>query len=98
MGETAMTRHIAYFIENILRPFIQELEQLFSKCEHLKIDKEEIRFYLISFLNYGLVKTLIWAGVICLFLVLFFIGFFFAVFVCYFIPPMEFPEVYRVAD
>jgi hypothetical protein len=70
-----MTRHIAYFIENIVRPFLKELDDLLGKCEHLKISSEDLSVYLSNVLAYGVVKTLIWAGVICFLAVLFFIGF-----------------------
>ena len=47
-----MTRHIAYFIENILRPFIKDLDGLLGKCEHLKINSEDMERYIDKFLDY----------------------------------------------
>jgi len=68
-----MTRHIAYFIENILRPFITELDDLLGKCEHLKINSEDIKDILADILFY---KTIVaFVGALCFLSFLYFIGF-----------------------
>lgn len=36
------THHIGGFIQNTVKPLVEELDKLLGKCEHLKITKEEI--------------------------------------------------------
>jgi len=37
-----MTHHIGAFIQNTIKPLVEELDKLLGKCEHLKIDKKTL--------------------------------------------------------
>ena len=57
-----MTRHIGMFIETTLRPVIERVDQILGKCEHLKLDKNELRKMVDLFVEVELIKSA-WYGI-----------------------------------
>ncbi len=52
-----MTRHIGAFIQNTIKPLIEELDELLGKCKHLNMDKEERRKILDAFIALEIYKV-----------------------------------------
>ena len=51
-----MTRHIGAFIQNTIKPLIEELDKLLGKCEHLKFGKEELYILLNGLVRFEMDK------------------------------------------
>ena len=56
-------RYIGAFIQNTLKPLIEELDKLLGKCEHLKLTRDDIGAWLQHILLVEVVKTVIWGVV-----------------------------------
>ena len=44
-------RHVGAFIQNTLKPCIEELDKILIKCERLKVDPESLRSALFGFME-----------------------------------------------
>jgi hypothetical protein len=57
-----MTRHIGAFIQNTVKPMIEELDKVLGKCENLKIDKEELQKIFANLLVFEMFKTVVYCA------------------------------------
>lgn len=54
-----MTRHIGAFIQNTVKPLVEELDKLLGKCKHLKFKRKDIELMVKVVMDYSLIKTII---------------------------------------
>jgi hypothetical protein len=55
-----MTRHLGYFVAHTIKPLIEELDKVFSKCENLKFDKLYCEYILRQLIELELKKVIIY--------------------------------------
>jgi len=57
-----LTEHIGAFVQNTLKPLIEELDSLFSRLERFGMDKEDIKHILAWLIDLE-IKKIIWYSI-----------------------------------
>ena len=56
-----MTRHFGAFIQNILKPIIEEADKVLGKCKNLHLTKKNICEIIHILLKYEIIKSVIYS-------------------------------------